>query len=74
MKIHPLALVAIQLSAVTAFVQPNHAFTAGKASTELAADKNNRSGDDWTKPLIGTFAGMTVASQLAFGGLPAVGE
>ena len=68
MKVHPLAIVAISLGTASAFVHPQQKRTS---AFQLEGTRDN---NDVFKPAAAAFAGLTIASQVAFGVLPATGK
>jgi len=59
MKINQLALIALPIGA-SAFA-PN-----GATSTSTALHAESKNNNDWMRPVLATFAGLTIASQSAF--------
>lgn len=71
MRISPLALVCVLATGATAFAPPQFQNARGSATTMNAHSKKTKNVESvMVKPMIAAFAGMTLASQVAFAALP----
>jgi hypothetical protein len=66
MRIHPLALLFLLPTGAAAFAPQ-----ASRSSTSTSLNAQNKNIENMVvKPFMATLAGMTIASQIAFAGVP----